>query len=412
MTLLDDAQLEEPPAHPTPRRRGSPLVAPNRGGTAPAGRVVLTVLLSFALASLLCADSLVQVAERQPLGTGRDLALLVTRPIRSFSHALGLDAPRDWLADVTGHADLPTSASGADIEVAGPTTTATTVRAQTAFDDKGAGLISTTTTTTVPVPTTLPPRRVPSPEAPVRIAMYGDSLMGNIAEGFGRLVRGDARLTMFADFHVSTGLARPDVLDWPAYLQMKLPTDNPEVIYLQFGANDDQPMIRPDGSVAGLGTQEWRDEYARRVGLVMDVARQGDRTVVWLGLPAERKETLHIVKDVINAVAQEQAALRPRVVYVDTIPVLSPGGAYSEVITTPDGRLVDTRTADGVHLSEAGADLLAPTLLGAIAVDWNLAPPPAPPPTEPPTTAPPATETTTTTAPPTSDTTAPPPAAP
>jgi hypothetical protein len=141
----------------------------------------------------------------------------------------------------------------------------------------------------------------------------------------------------------------------------------------------------------------------------MDVAAQGDRTVVWLGLPAERKETLHIVKDVMNAVAQEQALLRPRVVYVDTVPVLSPGGAYSEVVTTPDGRTVDTRTADGVHLSQAGADLLAPALLGAIAVDWNLvAPPepPAPPPTEPATTVPPSSDTTAATVPPSSDTTA------
>jgi hypothetical protein len=133
----------------------------------------------------------------------------------------------------------------------------------------------------------------------------------------------------------------------------------------------------------------------------MDVAGQGDRTVVWLGLPAERKATLHIIKDIMNDVAREQARLRPRVVFVDTIPVLSPGGAYSEVITTPDGRVVDTRAADGVHLSQDGADLLAPTLLAAIATDWNLAvpgstaPPPTPPPSPPPeTTVPPVTDTT------------------
>jgi hypothetical protein len=98
---------------------------------------------------------------------------------------------------------------------------------------------------------------------------------------------------------------------------------------------------------------------------MMDVAGQGDRTVVWLGLPAERKATLHVMKDVMNEVAMEQAQLRPRVVFVDTIPVLSPGGVYSEVITTPDGRSVDTRAADGVHLSQAGADVLAPTLLAS-----------------------------------------------
>ncbi len=399
MTLIDDPSLEEPPAHPSQRRRGSPLIPPNRDGTVSAGRVVVTVLATLGIASLLCADTIVQVAERQPFGTGRDVALLVARPVRSVSHGLGLHLPRLWLGELTSHEDLPTSAAGADIKVPSSTTTIGPVRP--GLDDKGDGLISTTTVTTVPVPTTLPLRRVPTAETPLRVAMYGDSLMGNISEGFGRLVRGDNRITLHPDFRVSTGLARPDVLDWPAYLQMVLPTDNPEVIYLQFGGNDDQAMQRPDGSIAELGSPEWRDEYARRVGLVMDVAGQGDRSVVWLGLPAERKATLHIVKDIMNDVAREQARLRPRVVFVDTIPVLSPGGAYSEVITTPDGRVVDTRAADGVHLSQDGADLLAPTLLAAIATDWNLAvpgsiaPPPAPPPSPPPeTTVPPVTDTT------------------
>jgi hypothetical protein len=392
MTLLDEREVDyQEPAHPSQRQRGSPRIAPNRDGTVPAGRVVLMMLATLLLGALLCADTLVQVAEQRPFGPGRDAALFVTRPLKSVSHAVGLHLPRLWLAEWTDNEDLPTSASGADIEVAGPTTTVTTVAVTPGLDDKGSGQIATTTTTTaVPVPTTLPPRRVPSAEAPLRVAMYGDSLMGNISEGFGRLVRGDPRVTLHTDFRVSTGLARPDVLDWPAYLQMVLPSTNPEIVYLQFGGNDDQAMQRPDGSIATLGSPEWREEYARRVGLVMDVAGQGDRTVVWLGLPAERPPQLHMIKEIMNEVAREQASLRPRVVYVDTVPVLSPGGVYSEVITTPDGRQIDTRAGDGVHLSQAGADLLAPTLLAAIATDWNLAVPgPTAPP--PPTTAPPAT---------------------
>jgi hypothetical protein len=246
MTVIDDPQLEEAPAHPSHRRRGSPLIPPNRDGTVPAGRVVITVLATLLAGALLCADTLVQVAERQPFGTGRDAALLVVRPIRSVSHALGLHLPRLWLAELTDNVDLPTSASGADIDVAGAAT------ATPSLDDKEAGLISTTTV--VPVPTTLPLRRVPTAEAPLRISMYGDSLMGNISEAFGRLVRGDPRIALSVDFRVSTGLARPDVLDWPAYLQQVLPATNPEVVFLQFGANDDQAMQRPDGSIAEMGS--------------------------------------------------------------------------------------------------------------------------------------------------------------
>ena len=173
--------------------------------------------------------------------------------------------------------------------------------------------------------------------------MFGDSLMGQISMGLGRLVRDDPRVHIDADYHVSTGLARPDVLDWPAYLAQQIPALNPEVVYLSFGGNDDQDMQLADGSRVSIHTTEWRAEYSRRVALAMDVAAQGDRTVVWLGLPAERPERLHLVKDTMNEVAREQAAIRPRVVYIDLGAILTPDGGYRDDFTFPDGSSVRVR---------------------------------------------------------------------
>src|SRR5439155_26454597 len=64
----------------------------------PAGRVIGTMFLALLVASLLGANSLERVAERQPYGATRDLELAITKPLRSVSHALFLDRPRDWLA--------------------------------------------------------------------------------------------------------------------------------------------------------------------------------------------------------------------------------------------------------------------------------------------------------------------------
>ncbi|MGH8775476.1 MAG: SGNH/GDSL hydrolase family protein [Jiangellaceae bacterium] len=358
----------------------------------PAGRAIVTILLTVAAASLLCADSLVQVAERQPFGRWRDTALTITRSVRGVSHAFGLHLPRLWLGELTGNEDLPSS-SPAGSDVAVPSATVPTTDAAKVVDKPSDSALPTTLPTTLPpaTTTTLPSRRVPSAEDPLRVLMAGDSLMGNIAAGLGRLTSGDARIAITADFHVSTGLARPDVLDWPAYLNQRVAELNPEVVYLTFGGNDDQDMIRADGVRVQLGSPEWRDEYARRVALATDVAAQGGRTVVWLGLPAERPERLNAAKDVMNAVAREQADLRPTVQFVDLMPIFSPDGAFSETVGTPDGQVVDTRAPDGVHLSHPGADLLAPALFAAVATEWHLVEPPAPPPPPPapPPTAPP-----------------------
>jgi hypothetical protein len=324
----------------------------------------------------------VHVAEGLELGSDRrDAALAVARPIQDLSHAFGLHLPRLWLAEATGNADLPTGPpAGADLAVPSAVVTTST----TASTPKTSGEVAAATTLPpLPTTTTLPPRRVPTPEDPLRVAMMGDSLMGQISAGLGRLLRDDGRVSIHADFHVSTGLARPDRLDWPTYLSEQLPGVGAEVVFLSFGGNDDQDMQGPDGAYLSFLTPEWQAEYARRVALTMDVAAQGDRTVIWLGLPAEEPERLNGAKDVMNAVAREQADLRPRVAYLDVGAVLTPSGAYSDVVVHADGSTTRVREGDGVHLSVGGGDVLAPWLLTAIAVEWNLAPPPPADPTAP-----------------------------
>jgi hypothetical protein len=366
MTMLDVQDLEA---------RAAPA------GRTSAGRAIGTVLLAGVMAVLLCADSLVHVADGLALGSRRDAALAVTHPIQDLSHAFGLHLPRQWLAEWTGNADLPTGPpAGNPLDV--PSAVAAT--ATTPTTSKSADAIALATTLPpVPTTTTLPPRRVPTVEDPLRVAMMGDSLMGQISAGLGRLVRDDGRVSVIADFHVSTGLARPDRLDWPTYLSQQLPAVRAEVVFLAFGGNDDQDMQAPDGTYLPYLTPEWQAEYARRVALAMDVAVQGDRTVIWLGLPAEEPERLNAAKDVMNAIAREQADLRPRVEFLDVGTVLTPTGVYSDVLVNPDGSTTRVREPDGVHLSVSGGDVLAPWLLSAIATEWNLAPPAAPGPTAP-----------------------------
>jgi hypothetical protein len=363
--------------------------------TTSAGRAIGMVLISLVLAALLCADALVQIAERQPFGTTRDIALSVTRTIRSASEATRLDRPREWLVELTG-GELPSSVAGEELDV--PTATApTTPELKPPTGPKPNPHLGTTTTVPPTTTTTLPPHRTPTPESPLVVVMFGDSMMGNVAIGFQRMATSEPRMNVYAEYHVSTGLARPDVLDWPAYLNQVLPTFGSEVVMLAFGANDDQDMQSPEGVRLAYGTPEWEAEYTRRVALTMDVAAQDGRSVVWLGLPAVNRERLEGARRIINRIGQEQAELRPAVTFVDLGETISPNGVFELNVPGPGGAPVRARAEDGVHISIAGGELVAPELLAAFAVERRLAAPPPPPPTTtaPPTTAPPASPTTT-----------------
>lgn len=356
--------------------------------TTSAGRAIGTVLVALVLSALLSAEALVQIAERQPFGTTRDVAVSITRAIRSVSEAAGLDRPRRWLVELTG-GELPTSAAGEDLDV--PTATgpppAATKPAVTPKPNPWLGA-TTTTTTTAPATTTttLPPHRTPTAEAPLVVALFGDSMMGNVAIGFQRLVAGDPRIAVHAEYHVSTGLARPDVLDWPAYLNQVLPALGTEVVILTFGANDDQDMLTPDGNRVSFGSDAWEAEYTRRVALTMDVAAQDNRSVVWLGMPAVDRERLDGARRIINRISRQQAELRPAVTFLDLGETISPDDRFALQVPGPGGAPVRVRADDGVHISIPGGELVAPRILAAFAVERRLQEPPPPPTTAPPTT--------------------------
>jgi hypothetical protein len=330
-----------------------------------AGRAVGTMLTALLVGALLGAPSLERAAEQQSYGRGRDLLLAVARPLASLSHNVGLDRPREWLASLTGHEDPPAAKTFArGVTPPSPATTSTAPPSTVA----GAP------TTTAAPPTTEPPRRTPTADAPRKVWMGGDSLIGTISDQVQRLVSADDRIRFTVDVQVATGLARPDILDWAAELTSQMEAANPDVVVLSFGGNDDQPLHGVDDAYYTLFTPEWQAEYARRIGIMMDIASNGGaRTVVWLGLPAERPENLDGAKEAMNAAAQAEAAKRLHVVYQPLGPLVAgPDGAYADDLTLPDGSVIRARSPDGVHLTEEGAAIVAPAILDSFAKEWHL----------------------------------------
>jgi hypothetical protein len=207
-------------------------------------------------------------------------------------------------------------------------------------------------------------------------------------------VTGAIGLVQPVDGHVATGLARPEVFNWPAYLADVVARDNPDVMVLTIGSNDDQDLTGDQG-VGGIGSPAWEAEYRRRVGGLMDqVTGNGKVTLFWVGIPPMRNftrfETRYVI---INKIVKEEAEKRPgKVYFVDTVPVLAgPDGGYADYLTNPDGSLVKVRAGDGIHFERAGADRIATAVLEKMndafdLTSWRSATTTTAPPTTTPTT--------------------------
>jgi len=331
-------------AEPTRQSKSSTKTEVEGRRTASAGQAIAVVLIALLLAALVNADSLVESIEGQSFGTSRSVGLALAKPVRTISHWTGLDLPRKFIDDlVNGHSHP---------HVAAPK--------------------PSSTPSPSPTTTTMPARRVPTAQHPLKVWLAGDSLMGNISESFIEKASGDPLISANENFQIGTGLARPDVYNWPAEVSKEMATANPDVVILIFGANDDQDM-QLNGQRLDLQSAQWQQEYARRVNQILSEAANGVRQVIWLGVPAVRRPRLNQTKDLINTIVQAAVASHPNVTYVDLGSILDgPGNSFATYKTNASGQSVAIRDTDGIHLTLAGAGLVTPVLLADVDEFWKL----------------------------------------
>jgi hypothetical protein len=314
----------------------------------PAGHAVLAMLVAFALGSLFNADSMLQTAQTQKLGSTRhSLGVAIMRPIHAVSEFLRLDRPRRALDRAIGHGPPPNPKKNhASDPFAVPSTSTTRPRG---------------TTTTTDNSTRFQPLVV-SQQHRATIFVAGDSLAFEFGTSLYRIAASRhiyrAAGSGTVDFRVSSGLARPDYFNWPAELAHQVGVLHPQIVVLMFGSNDNQPLLAPDGHTYKFATDGWKREYHRRVGAVMDQLIARNLRVAYVGVPilATRNDQWQI----INTVIREEADKRARAVYVDSFTLFQdPNGNYTQYLPNAAGQLVQVRTADGIHFQRAGGDLLA-----------------------------------------------------
>jgi hypothetical protein len=167
---------------------------------------------------------------------------------------------------------------------------------------------------------------------------------------------------------MASGLTRPDYYDWPRALATDLDAADPEVVVAVFGVNDAQGIVLPGGTpVPEVSDPRWSVEYRRRVGAVMDQLRDDGRLVLWVTQPPMHDPGFDARIDVVNQAFAAEAATRPWIVLVDPATVVGDAnGAYADGLPDASGAPADVRRNDGIHLTDAGGELLATHVLGLL----------------------------------------------
>ncbi len=211
---------------------------------------------------------------------------------------------------------------------------------------------------------------MPTAASPLQLVVAGDSTAKALGNALIGATSDVPEVSITNEGTVSTGLARSDYFNWGAKMAELVEGTSPEVVVFMVGANDGQSILEGDGTVvAQFGTPEWEAAYRERVEGIMDLTAGDGRRMVWVGEPNVGTGNVQQAVEIGNRLAQEAAATRPWVTYVDVAGLLAgPDGGFSEYVTLPDGSTARCYAGDGVHLSvkclDVVMDELVPTITG------------------------------------------------
>jgi hypothetical protein len=209
-------------------------------------------------------------------------------------------------------------------------------------------------------------------EVKARIAFVGDSLSDGYWEGITVVAGRDACLRTHLELgrfaKNSTGLTRPDKLDWIAEIRRVGESFKPNLFVMSLGLNDRQSVVE-HGVITMDNSPGYNDKYKERITAVLKSAASTKASLLWIGLPAMRaamtdKDTREKNQLYAEAIAAFGA---PNMQYVEPWKLAATGvDSFASFGPDQNGRMVQIRTADGEHFTVAGEVLTAVYLLPRI----------------------------------------------
>lgn len=208
-------------------------------------------------------------------------------------------------------------------------------------------------------------------QAGKRILVAGDSLSISLGEQLEQAFSGTPGIDFTRDGTRSSGLTRPELVNWPEHLKELVERLSPDMVIIMIGANDAMPLQTPDGNHIYFDSPDWPEAYATKARQLVTLCRKANprAKVYWVGVPPMGELPLATEVKQINAALHSMCRSTTGCNFIDTTRAFADAnGHYSRhAKDAASGETLTIRTADGVHMTDAGAKLLAGAVLRTFA---------------------------------------------
>ncbi len=198
-----------------------------------------------------------------------------------------------------------------------------------------------------------------------RILVLGDALAGGLGAGLARVAEPGGDYEVSVRFNEESGVARPEVYDWPATVPKILDSNGYDVIVVMLGANDRQ-VIREGNVRYPFNSEGWVAAYKAQLDLLLDALKQSGARIVWVGPPPMKDAEYDAAVAVVSTLQRERVEAKG-FTFIDMRKELSaPGGGFTDTGADDTGTVTRLRGRDGISFYKAGNNRMGQIVLTAV----------------------------------------------
>lgn len=191
-----------------------------------------------------------------------------------------------------------------------------------------------------------------------RVQIWGDQMADGLLEGLAEQLADEPRLQIDRKLRLLAGLLKVDVDQESKSIEATLTSGAPHIVVLLLGAGDRLALRRGSRRI-GVGSDEWKEEYARRIDLIMRALRKRSVAVFWVGLPVMRRQDISDDAEMMNELYRSRA-LANGVRFIDIFAIFADAEkSYSSHGPDLAGKMRLLRDQDGIHFTGSGYRKLA-----------------------------------------------------
>jgi len=210
-----------------------------------------------------------------------------------------------------------------------------------------------------------PGQRFGGDDGVFRFVVVGDALARGLGAGLERLTELDPRFEVVTRANDASGVARPEIYDWPAAIPKILRSSKFDAVVVLIGVNDYRPIKTPDAAF-DPGTDEWKTRYKANVDNILASARSNGARVYWITLPPMQNAEYDTQMQMISGLQREQVVTGNQILVDIRPPLLTPEGEFMASDVDEKGKARRLRGKDGINFSRQGNDYVADLVMGAI----------------------------------------------